>query len=237
MKHVLNRLGRRTGLISTPSVGEEWADFDGTDSERLNAYRSSCSWPDLYYAKTLALARLVQPRLVVEVGVAFGYHAEFLLSQLGAIEYIGVDPYLAGYDKTDPFVADVANLFQASPETALDRLYDAVASRLTSTFPGRATLYRETSHEASLRFSDSSIDFVFIDGDHRFDAVVRDLKDWWPKVGPGGVLVGDDYDWQSVRDAVDRFALSRGLRVLLVGEPNTEHISYLLLNESDHVDL
>ena len=38
-----------------------------------------------------------------------------------------------------------------------------------------------------------SLDLVFIDGDHSYDAVVDDIEAWEPKVRPGGVLGGHDF--------------------------------------------
>lgn len=51
-------------------------------------------------------------------------------------------------------------------------------------------------------YPDGSLDFVWIDGDHRYDAVLADLRAWWPKVKPGGVLAGHDYDKPDVVRAV-----------------------------------
>jgi hypothetical protein len=36
-------------------------------------------------------------------------------------------------------------------------------------------------------------DFILIDADHAFEAVAADIATYWPKVKPGGVLVGHDY--------------------------------------------
>ena len=44
-----------------------------------------------------------------------------------------------------------------------------------------------------------------IDANHDYDAVVADLRAWRPKVKPGGVLAGHNYDaqWPDVVRAVD----------------------------------
>jgi predicted O-methyltransferase YrrM len=48
------------------------------------------------------------------------------------------------------------------------------------------------------------VDFVFIDGDHSYDGVIRDIKAWLPKVKPGGVIAGHDlhYEYPGVVRAV-----------------------------------
>jgi hypothetical protein len=43
-----------------------------------------------------------------------------------------------------------------------------------------------------------SLDFVYIDANHKYDAVKKDLELWYPKVRKGGVFAGHDYlkmDW------------------------------------------
>ncbi len=73
------------------------------------------------------------------------------------------------------------------------------------------------SVEAAGTFHDGSLSFVFIDADHRWDAVVKDLEAWKPKVRPGGVFAGHDYIaplWPDVKRAVD---LEFGKKVEVLG--------------------
>jgi hypothetical protein len=50
------------------------------------------------------------------------------------------------------------------------------------------------------------VDMVFIDGDHRYESVREDIKDWWPHVKPGGVICGHDYpNFDGVKRAVDEW--------------------------------
>lgn len=46
---------------------------------------------------------------------------------------------------------------------------------------------------AAQSFADESLDFVFLDSSNRYEDVVRDLSQWYPKVRLGGVLAGHDY--------------------------------------------
>lgn len=59
------------------------------------------------------------------------------------------------------------------------------------------------SVEVAKTYEDDSLDFVFIDGDHRYECVLEDINAWLPKVKSGGVLAGHDYGWcTDVRKAV-----------------------------------
>lgn len=67
-----------------------------------------------------------------------------------------------------------------------------------------------TSTDASKKFKDSSLAFVFLDASHEYEDVKRDIMDWLPKIKPGGILAGhdyypeDQYDWfPGVKKAVN----------------------------------
>lgn len=53
--------------------------------------------------------------------------------------------------------------------------------------------YQDDSAHAAEPFEETSVDFVFIDGDHRYEGVKRDILAWLPKVKPGGVIAGHDH--------------------------------------------
>lgn len=56
------------------------------------------------------------------------------------------------------------------------------------------------------KVEDGSLDFVFIDADHRYTGVKADIKAWAPKVKEGGIISGHDLDYPrcpGVRKAVE----------------------------------
>lgn len=67
------------------------------------------------------------------------------------------------------------------------------------------TPIRMESVEAAKTFEDNSIDFVHIDAAHDYENVMNDIKAWYPKVKPGGLITGDDYGWDGVYRAVNEF--------------------------------
>ena len=74
-----------------------------------------------------------------------------------------------------------------------------------------------TSLEFARQLPDGRLDWLYLDGDHREEAVYSDLEAFWPKLRPGGVLAGDDYHrpraWFSdgVTKGAQRFAVNHGL--------------------------
>lgn len=45
-------------------------------------------------------------------------------------------------------------------------------------------------------------DMVFLDGDHRYESISRDIKLWLPRLKPGGILCGHDLLLGSVNQAL-----------------------------------
>lgn len=65
---------------------------------------------------------------------------------------------------------------------------------------------------AAFMFPAQSLDFCFIDADHAYESVQRDIAAWRPKIKPGGILAGHDYDHErypsvvrAVREAFPTF--------------------------------
>ena len=180
------------------------------DLGRLEANRVDCNWLE-EYGFVSGWALRVQAKRVAEIGVAYGYHAEQICRSLPDLSYFGIDPYLAGYDRQDSLAADVERLLPDPSGGSMDRLYRAVACKLAVQFSGRANLLRRKSEEGAAFFPDHFFDLVYVDGDHTYEGVRRDLALWMPKVRPGGIFCGDDYDWEGVRRAVDTFVANRQL--------------------------
>jgi len=70
-------------------------------------------------------------------------------------------------------------------------------------YSDRTTLYRESTFTAHEHVKDSSLDFIFIDALHTYDAVKKDITNWSRKVKSGGFIIGHDFHMDGVRDAVN----------------------------------
>ena len=57
---------------------------------------------------------------------------------------------------------------------------------------GCITPMKMDSETASSEFKDGSIDFFFLDADHRHKQFLDDLTNWTPKMKPGGIMCGHD---------------------------------------------
>ena len=69
-------------------------------------------------------------------------------------------------------------------------------------YPLRCKIYEERTDKAHEHFENDSLDFIFIDADHSYESVKRDIKLWTPKVKTTGMIFGHDLNWGSVARAV-----------------------------------
>jgi len=93
-------------------------------------------------------------------------------------------------------------------------------------------IVRKYSFDAVKDFPDEYFDFIFIDADHTYPGISRDIVDWYPKVKKGGVLLGHDYADRRTRakngkiikfgviQAVDEFVKKNNIINFFVLKPN-----------------
>lgn len=109
----------------------------------------------------------------------------------------------------DPFIA-VRRRAQHEMAAVRDR---AISNLSLSQYKDRVTLIELTSREFLLSgvLGRSSIDILYIDGDHNAPAVLQDAVLGWPLVREGGLVIFDDYHLEAdhqrkypgVREAVE----------------------------------
>jgi len=116
----------------------------------------------------------------VEIGTYGAHFAYNILAICHPQKLYCVDPY-AVYD----------NFKDAINTHPLDDVYAEAKQRL-SPFGDTVEFLRMFSDEAVKRFDDSSLDFVYIDGNHAYKYVMKDLEGWYPKLRDGGLLCCDD---------------------------------------------
>jgi hypothetical protein len=73
---------------------------------------------------------------------------------------------------------------------------------------------KKPSHKAAQYVEDGSLDFVYIDADHSYEAAMRDIKVWRKKVRKGGIVAGHDFGYRrtpGVTKAVMHFIHRRNI--------------------------
>ena len=64
-----------------------------------------------------------------------------------------------------------------------------------------------------LRYFGLKADLIYIDASHEEEDVYADVLNFWEALAPGGVIFGDDWSWDGVRLAVQRFARENSLEI------------------------
>lgn len=155
------------------------------------------------FRRDFLLKKLPKDSICAEIGVLRGDFSARILEVVRPRELHLIDPW--------HFMPS-----NQIPQWQMDEWHESVCRRFErERAAGVVTIHREPSIEAGRRFADAYFDWVYIDGDHAYEAVKRDLETYYEKLKPGGYLTGDDYhfagDWDDgVTIAVDEF-IARGI--------------------------
>jgi len=120
----------------------------------------------------------------VEIGVDVGEFSDKLLSICSLKKLYGVDFW------PDSFGSDFRpNFFDKQGDNRYEQCVKTLDKYIQE---GRSELIKSKSVEASNKFDDKTLDFVYIDGDHSME-MLFDLYAWTPKVKIGGIVAGHDF--------------------------------------------
>lgn len=139
-------------------------------------------------------------RVAVEIGSNAGHFARRFLENVPDCFLWCVDPWDLSYERNLP------------PRVGVKKTAFHLWEKNVASWRGtRIDFIRKKSWDAVKDFHET-IDFLFIDGDHRFEAVYRDLSNWVPKVRSGGLVCGHDWSGnrfeKEVQSAVRRWMIN-----------------------------
>jgi len=91
-----------------------------------------------------------------------------------------------------------------------DTNYRSVLER-TQPHGGKCIVLRGDSSEMANSVPDNSLSLVYLDANHTYEGVKRDIEAWYPKVEEGGIIAGHDYFSQDygVHTAINEFVNGR----------------------------
>ena len=156
-----------------------------------------------------------------EIGVWKGDLSAWILKPVEPVKLHLIDPWR--FEPSPEYRRAWYGGSVATSQVDMDRIHDSVVRRFgPEVADGRVEIYRATSMEAAPRFEDGSLDWIYIDGNHRYEFVRDDLEAYERKVKEGGLITGDDYTrpgwWEDgVRRAVDQFVAERGWGMSMAG--------------------
>ncbi len=155
-----------------------------------------------------SLCKKIKGGRIVEIGVWQGLSSSYIskICEINGNEVYLVDHWAGSTDKYhEAYLHDIKFL---SKKHIMDQVREICPS---------ANLVEAQSSEAVKSFPDQSVDLVFIDASHNYEAVYSDVLMWAKKVKLGGCICGHDYDseHEGVVKAVDSFCCQYGYKLNL----------------------
>jgi hypothetical protein len=153
-----------------------------------------------------------------EIGVHLGDFSQSILDIVRPQQLHLIDPWR--YETGAAYARSKYGGKRGMSQAHMDKRYRRVLTRFTSEVAsGRVVLHRGYSHEVCATFADGYFDWVYIDGNHLYEFVKKDLERYYSKIKQGGFLTGDDYgvaDWweDGVTRAVDEFVANNRVTVV-----------------------
>jgi predicted O-methyltransferase YrrM len=137
---------------------------------------------------------------VCEIGVYEGDYSSIILSALPSCEMYLIDLW-------DPLDNDF--FYSEFEEDQLKQVYTKVKDRFNEN--SNVKIIKGDSKKLFEDFEDEYFDWIYIDGDHSYEGVCSDLKNWFPKVKRGGVISGHDFDPDLSWDVASKFGVNRAI--------------------------
>lgn len=159
------------------------------------------------------------PMIAAELGVAEGNNSRDLLA--AGMEKL----YMVDRWQYTPIAGD-----SGEPQEWHDNNYQQVLDKV-SEYGDKAIILKGDSVSMSYRVEDSSLSMVYIDADHSYEGVKKDLVVWGNKVVSGGIIAGHDYLNKSygVYKAVQEYCILMGYTPITIPESNPDNASFYII--------
>jgi hypothetical protein len=134
----------------------------------------------------------------VEVGVLRGKFSKVILDQNPKNLWM-IDPWI--YQNPSIYPDDSSNM----PTIELEEMYYELIYKYRA--DNRVHIIRDKSFNAVDRFSNKSLDFIYLDAIHTMESTLLDMVAWFPKLKKDGWLCGHDFTgkFPGVRLAIETF--------------------------------
>lgn len=175
----------------------------------INKYKINRNIIEISDVNRMSLAKLLNEldfKVGVEIGVASGEYLSVLCKANPQMKFSGIDmwtPYKGYNDYTK--------------QSTFDTLEKDAIERMKPFFNYK--FIKEWSMDAVKKFEDNSLDFCYIDSNHRDPYVTEDIREWSKKVRSGGIVAGHDYveaDYIDVVNAITKYTKDNNINPLFV---------------------
>jgi predicted O-methyltransferase YrrM len=139
--------------------------------------------------------------IFVELGAYKGKSTSFIVTEIinrnRDIQFYTVDTFQGDSGSTD------SKEIEAYKKVDTSKMLDEFMEN-TKHLPEKLNVLINNSDLCAKMFEDNSVDTIFIDAGHSYEAVIKDIAAWLPKMKDGSIMAGHDYNsWAGVKEAVD----------------------------------
>jgi hypothetical protein len=155
-----------------------------------------------------------------EIGVDRGNFSERILRVVRPRTLHLIDPWK--YESGDTYRAARYGPELAKSQANMDNIYQTVVKNFRSEVEtGQVVIHRGSSEEVCGCWEEHYFDWIYVDGNHLYEFVKKDLEIYYHKVKDGGFITGDDYaegGWfqGGVKRAVDEFITKGLVKVVII---------------------
>jgi len=136
--------------------------------------------------------------IAAEIGVFFGYNARDINRSLNLTRFYLIDPY----EKYKEYKDDVSYFLLAKAKKKAHKINKS-----------ENIIWLEYFSEKAIKRINEEVDFIYIDGNHSYEYVKKDIELYWNILKKGGIIAGHDIQGLEVSKAVLEFANENKLEV------------------------
>lgn len=171
-------------------------------------------------------------KIGVELGSYKGEFADLILSNWNG-KLICIDLF----DREDNYLLQHEDNYYTH-DLAGNKLLPIFNKRMHRHKDNLLTIQSDTV-SASKFFPDNYFDFIYIDADHKYEAVIQELNSWYCKLKPGGLFSGHDFlpdfDYSKKNNSIygylNKYNSDFGVNTAIVEFCNQHDMSFNLTNE------
>jgi len=198
--HERERHVQRENRLSIPTSFRYLTDYRAIDSDTIiedikGFIRAlfKANWFSKINRPSIRTLENKKDLIGVEIGTDTGENALNMLENLDIKKLYLVDPYTI-YD-------GIVGIGCNNNEEQCKQCEEEASKKLEK-YEDKIVWVKETSENAINKIPDE-IDFVYVDGNHRYEYAKKDIELYYPKVKEGGLISFHDFDYHEVRKAVE----------------------------------
>lgn len=136
----------------------------------------------------------------IELGVFRGVNGQYIFKNFDILKMYLIDPYVP---------LDYIKIYYGTKEIVLYN--KSVAKENLKNYEKKCIWLEDFSENVHIQIPNESVDIIYIDGCHSFESVLSDLRLYYSKIKFGGLIIGDDYNEDGVKRAIELFSKENNL--------------------------